>query len=216
MSTRTKRITLLLLTLLTGVFLGYIVYQYFIVGPAGSSIGAGKGQDFPELSISLWETMLLIHIVGGSIALLIGPLQLRKRSQTTGVHWHRRLGKLYAVSILIGAIAGFYLSYYSNGGLLGHLAFLLLNVTWLVTTFVAIQKVRQKNIQEHRVWMLRSYATTLGFVTFRLLVPLLVIAGLPFQTTFPVGVFLSLAINLLLVEWYVRRAKRATTQALSA
>ena len=40
---------------------------------------------------------------------------------------------------------------------------------WFVTTSVAFYCIRRRNFQQHRQWMIRSYAITLIFVTDRVL-----------------------------------------------
>jgi hypothetical protein len=48
----------------------------------------------------LWSRRypLLVHIAGGSVALLIGPLQLWLGATRRRLDWHRTLGTLYVVA----------------------------------------------------------------------------------------------------------------------
>lgn len=46
---------------------------------------------------------------------------------------------------------------------------LTLATAWFLTTAVAFAAVRNRNVQIHREWMVRSYAVTTTFVTTRVL-----------------------------------------------
>ncbi|NHC38859.1 DUF2306 domain-containing protein [Bacillus sp. MM2020_1] len=87
------------------------------------------------------------------------------------------------------------------------IAFLVLNAFWLWTTSIGVLKATQRKISAHKVWILRSYAITWVFVTFRIVV-------IPFSifldssVAFPLAVYLSIALNLLFVEWKRKKSKK--------
>jgi Predicted membrane protein (DUF2306) len=43
----------------------------------------------------------------------------------------------------------------------------MLCVAWVVTTGMALYAIRERRIEQHREWMLRSYTVTFAFVTYR-------------------------------------------------
>jgi hypothetical protein len=54
--------------------------------------------------------------------------------------------------------------------------------TWVVTTSMGYVAIRNRAVEQHREWMIRSYVVTFAFVTFRLLDQLLIawyVADLP-------------------------------------
>jgi uncharacterized membrane protein len=116
---------------------------------------------------------LLIHIIGGMVALVLGPFQFISSLRKKHPLIHRTTGKIYLVSILIGAVASLYLSINKvivnendlvfGSGLAG------LALAWLVTSGMAYWAVRSKNFVQHREWMVRSFVVTCGFTSFRLL-----------------------------------------------
>ncbi|WML56137.1 DUF2306 domain-containing protein [Neobacillus sp. PS2-9] len=57
---------------------------------------------------------------------------------------------------------------FATGEIISGLGFFMLELLWLVTTGIALRKVLQKNFAAHRHLMIRSYAVTFAFVTFRL------------------------------------------------
>lgn len=111
---------------------------------------------------------LIPHLIGGSLAIVTGLVQiwlgLTHRVKTL----HRMLGKVYASGVLIGSLGGFYLAFTIPGHLPYRGGLLGLNLAWLVTTGMALYAIRLRRIEQHREWMLRSYTVTFAFVTYRL------------------------------------------------
>jgi hypothetical protein len=59
---------------------------------------------------------LLLHIVGGMIALLTGPVQLWLGLADRGMAWHRRMGIGYMTGVGMGSVGAFYLSTHTDVG----------------------------------------------------------------------------------------------------
>ncbi len=115
---------------------------------------------------------LMIHIVAGMVALLLGPFQFIPAIRKNYAKTHRTMGKIYLCSILIAASASLYLSIdkviitdkaLTFGTGLAGLAF-----AWLLTSGMAYWSVRHKNFVQHREWMIRSFVVTCAFASFRL------------------------------------------------
>lgn len=113
---------------------------------------------------------IITHIAMGSVALLIGPFQLWMGFTGKMKSIHRRLGKIYLISIGISSLCSFYLAattqvtWVLGAGLAG------LGLAWVVTGSLAYIAVRRRLYQQHLEWMIRSYVVTLGFVFFRIFV----------------------------------------------
>jgi uncharacterized membrane protein len=111
---------------------------------------------------------LFPHLLGGSLALVTGLIQiwlgLTHRVNTL----HRVLGKVYGSGVLIGSLSGIYMALTIPGHLPYRAGLLGLDLAWLITTGMALYAIRLRRIEQHREWMLRSYTVTFGFVTFRL------------------------------------------------
>jgi hypothetical protein len=59
------------------------------------------------------------------------------------------------------------LAIYANGGLLGKIAFILLDILWFLFTYKAFIDGYAKKFIAHRDNMIRSYALTLSAITLR-------------------------------------------------
>jgi len=143
---------------------------------------------------------LVLHIVGGMTALTAGLVQLWLGLTNRTAAIHRTLGKLYVAAIALGSIAGFYLALTIPGNAPYAAGLFLLCVAWVVTTSMAVFAIRRRNVPQHRQWMLRSYAVTFAFVTFRFGVDALTSRGLQPGDAQAVMAWACWALPLLLLE----------------
>jgi hypothetical protein len=111
---------------------------------------------------------LLLHIACGTVALLVGPVQLWLGPRRTALRLHRGLGSAYATSVALGSASAFYLAFTTRLGWVVGTGLAGLGLAWLVTTGLAVAAVRRRLLPEHAEWMIRSYVVTFAFVTFRM------------------------------------------------
>lgn len=143
------------------------------------------------------------HFAGGSIALVVGALQVNRWLRMRHRRLHRWLGRIYVIAVLAGGAAAFALALNSPMGFPAQLGFGLLAVLWIGSTLTAWWCARRRCFDRHRDWMLRSYALTLAAVTLRLYLPLSQIAGIPFPAAYVAIAWLCWVPNLVLIEWLV-------------
>ena len=156
------------------------------------------------------RTLITVHAIGASAALLLGPLQFLDRLRQRAPRLHRALGYGYLVlGVGVGGVAGVLLARHSFGGLVSHLGFGLLGGLWLFTGAMALLAAKQRRFEDHRTWMVRNFALALAAVTLRLYVPLSVVAGRPFEQFYPAVAWLCWVPNLLVAEWWTLRPRGA-------
>jgi hypothetical protein len=197
-----RNLTVGLLYFTVVLFLFYIYFMFFLNGVEHAPIIKGKMKNH-DFSLSTWKIFFYPHIFLGILSLAIGPFQLTKKSQRNP-KLHKTLGKIYAWAIFLNILMVPYLTLYATGGISSTIAFLVLDVFWLGTTAMGVIRGTQRKISKHKEWILRSYAITWVFVTFRIvLIPL----SLFFDSSiaFPIAVYLAIALNLVFVEWKNRR-----------
>jgi uncharacterized membrane protein len=117
--------------------------------------------------------LIVPHIVAGILALLCGPLQFSYRLRHRSPKFHRVLGRVYVISVLIAAPLAIVLAYNRRIPHMMPYFFLASSLqasTWIVTTVAAFLTARNRHIQQHRQWMVRSYAVTFTFIGIRVLV----------------------------------------------
>ncbi|MEH7415547.1 DUF2306 domain-containing protein [Neobacillus drentensis] len=189
------------------LFMIYIFWMFLLNGVEHAPMVKGKMED-PHFSVSTWKWFFYPHILLGTISLAIGPFQLTKLNRENP-SLHKMLGKVYAVAVFMNILMVPYLSLSATGGLGSSIAFLVLNFFWLWTTSIGVIKAAQRKIKDHKEWILRSYAITWVFVTFRIvIIPLSIF--LDRTLAFPLAVYLGIGLNLLFIEWRNRKNKQLT------
>jgi len=106
------------------------------------------------------------HLIGGTIALFLGPLQFWKGIRTRYVQFHRTSGKIYIIGAIITGLSALRLSLLSSCHPC-RISLFILAVLVLITTVAAWFLIKNKNIKAHRQFMVRSYVTVLSFVAVR-------------------------------------------------
>jgi uncharacterized membrane protein len=107
--------------------------------------------------------LLIPHTLCGVIALLAGPIQLSSRLRQRHLKFHRVLGRIYVVCVFIGAFTGIALA----AGRPGLPGTSMQAAAWIVCTTAALITARNRQVVQHRQWMIRSYAVTFTFVSSR-------------------------------------------------
>jgi uncharacterized membrane protein len=109
--------------------------------------------------------LLIPHALCGTVALLAGPLQFSSRIRQRHLKLHRVVGRMYFISVVIGAFTGIALA----AGRPGLPGTSMQAAAWIVCTTAAVIAARNRQIAAHRQWMARSYAVTFTFVSTRVL-----------------------------------------------
>lgn len=111
---------------------------------------------------------LLVHIVGGTIALLSGPIQLWLGIADRRIDLHRKLGIGYLAGVAIAASGAFWLAAHPSFGWVYGAGLGSMAIAQVVTTVLAFVAIKRSLIEQHKEWMIRSYVVTFSFVTYRL------------------------------------------------
>ncbi|MEM7102696.1 MAG: DUF2306 domain-containing protein [Bacteroidota bacterium] len=149
-----------------------------------------------------WNIIFHFHFIGGGIALFLGWAQFWKWLRNKYFRFHRITGMIYVGAILLAsAPAGIYASFFAIGRFSNDIGFGMMGVLWFIFTFLAFTAIKKKNLSEHINWMIRSYALTLGAVTLRLWLPILMgLIGLSFDEAYSTVAWLSWVPNLIVAE----------------
>lgn len=112
----------------------------------------------------LW---VLMHMVGGSMALLLGPMQFWPFIRKRFVSFHRLSGKIYMAGIALIGISAGRLSLISSC-VPCRISLFLLTVFAVLSTWFAWRAVKTRNTKVHRQMMVRSYVCVIAFVAVRI------------------------------------------------
>jgi uncharacterized membrane protein len=160
----------------------------------------------PELlANTFWNVAFYTHISLGGFSLLIGWSLFLKKFRAKKLHLHRLIGKIYVVAVLLSSITGLYIAYHATGGIFAKFGFAGMSISWFTCTYIAYKAIRNKKIQLHERWMIRSYSVTFTGVTFRLWMPFLIIAfQLEFLEAYPIDAWISWIANLFVAQLIIR------------
>jgi uncharacterized membrane protein len=109
--------------------------------------------------------LLIPHVLSSVIPLLAGPVQFSSSFRQRHLKFHRVLGRIYVISVFVGALTGVALA----AGRPGMPGTCVQAAAWVVCTTAALITARNRQIDRHRKWMVRSYAVTFTFVSSRVL-----------------------------------------------
>jgi len=166
-------------------------------------------QTLQDFQFAYWPRRgwLLIHIAGGLIALLSGPVQLWLGLHSMKMDVHRKLGMLYMAGMTIGSLGAIGLALQTDGGLIFGSGLFFLAVAWISTTSLAYVAIRRGLLDQHREWTIRSYVVTFAFVTFRIGQVAMVGSGLPLLTALGIMAWACWAVPLLVTELIIQGRK---------
>lgn len=114
----------------------------------------------------------MIHVAAGTLALLLGPLQLLANLWWRRAKTHRWIGRTYLSAVLVCGSTACYLSYFDPAGRVFMVAFQTLAIVWMGSAVMAYLAIRRGHVLVHQEWLLRSYVLGYTVVTFRLVVEL--------------------------------------------
>ncbi len=163
--------------------------------------------------IAPFRGWLAAHIVVAAIALITGPFQFSSTLRRRSMGLHRWLGRVYVCSTLIASALAFYIGVAfelpANRWLMGSMAGL-----WFLATAWAWIAIRRRAVDQHRLWITRSYFLTYTFVTTRfipdLMLPHMGYAGV--TALYWVLIVFSLIAPDFLVSRLPNRPRKAAAQ----
>ncbi|RCS27599.1 DUF2306 domain-containing protein [Polaribacter sp. WD7] len=174
---------------------------YFVID---RKFGLLRSKSVSLLADTLWNTMFYTHIILGGIALLIGWLQFNKKLRLKNLKLHRKIGKVYVISVLLSAISGFYIGLHATGGLSSKLGFTAMAVFWFFSTLFGFTVIKNGNVIKHQKLMIYSYAACFSAVTLRIWLPILsnILGG--FLPAYRIVAWLSWVPNIIVAYFIIQ------------
>ena len=151
-----------------------------------------------------WEGYL--HIVPGTVFLVLALPQLSARVRRRRLRLHRRMGRVAIVLGLLSAAFGLLFgARHAFGGAPQTAATVVFGAWFAVTLLLGLRAARGHRVVQHRRWMIRAFAVSTGVGTIRLWVGLLLGTGLTdFRGAFGWAFWLGLTMHVVAAEIYLR------------
>jgi uncharacterized membrane protein len=161
----------------------------------------------PVVANAFAHPFLILHVIGGVAALLVGPLQFVTRIRSRSPALHRATGRIYVAGCALAAPTGFVLALGTTAGPVAAVGFALPAILCGAFTWLGFRAVIQRRFDDHRDWMLRSYGVIAVAITLRLLIPASAFLEFDFLAAYRVNSWLAWIINLAVVEYAIRRGR---------
>ncbi len=178
----------------------------------GQALTTGQPVDDPVFMIYMHQPWLpAIHILAGTVFMLLGPLQFIPSIRRHWPKMHRVTGRVFLVCGLIAAATGLGVEFTFplRGGYAKRAAMVLFALAMLVALVLAWRAAVRRRIDLHRAWVVRAYAISLALSTTRLyFIPAYLMYGNPSQFEATTVTWAGFCINCLVTEWIVRRSRR--------
>ena len=184
------------------ITIGFYPAIYFLVD---REFGLLSNKSAELLANVFWNAGFYTHIIFGGLSLLTGWSQFSASFRNKNLPFHRLLGKIYVVCAVLSATAGFGIGFYATGGIVAAAGFISLGVIWFFTTLKAYVLIRKKQVDEHRKWMVYSYAACFAAVTLRLWLPFLIAVFHDFETAYVIVAWLCWVPNLIVANYLTKR-----------
>ena len=193
--------SIIILSTLTILLIGY----YVITRAFPMLIATEENYGAYFFPRAIW---LFPHVALGIIATIIGPFQFIPKIRNKYLKVHRKLGRVYIVCVIVSGLFGMYLASTSDVNLPYAVGLFGLGFVWAVSAIMAFISIKNKKIDLHKDWMIRSYVITFAFVSFRFVEDIL--TALKIGTYEEVLVLMSWAcwaVPLFIAEIFIQGSK---------
>ncbi|HEU4322565.1 MAG TPA: DUF2306 domain-containing protein [Roseiflexaceae bacterium] len=158
-----------------------------------------------------YPVLTLVHIIPGLLFMLLGPLQFSTRLRARYPAWHRWAGRVFLLSSLVIGVSALVMSVAmpSIGGPLQAAATSVFGAWFLYALGKAFRHILRREVAQHRVWMIRAFATGLAVATIRPIIGLFfatsALSGLTPDSFFGPAFWIGFVLNTLVAELWIQR-----------
>jgi uncharacterized membrane protein len=153
---------------------------------------------------------VVLHILSVTLYSLLGAFQFAPGFRRRRPAWHRAAGRILIPCGLVAALSGLWMSHFyplpdGDGVMLFGLR-LLFGSVMLGSILLGILAIWRRDFVQHGNWMMRGYAIGLGAGTQALTqLPWVLLVGKPDEFTRALLMGAGWVINLVAVEWIIRK-----------
>ncbi|EZH71720.1 membrane protein [Aquimarina atlantica] len=188
---------------LLGTIIGLYPFLYF----TAPKFGLLSSKESELLTDIVWNIAFYNHIFLGGIALLTGWIQFNKKIRVSRLELHKRIGKIYVITVFISGISGIYIGLFATGGVIASLGFISLGILWVYTTAKGYWYAKTTQIIQHQTMMYYSYAACFSAVTLRIWLPVLIMLIGDFIIAYRIVAWLCWIPNLIFAYYLVSKIK---------
>jgi uncharacterized membrane protein len=153
-------------------FLGFFALTVFVAYQKNAGVFDPSSSIARHYAPASW--FLPVHAFFGITAMAVAAFQFSNSLRSRFLWLHRVLGYVYVTSVFISAPFAVVVALKIPKSFSLVAANCMQSFGWFVTTAVALYSIRNRNVIQHRRWMVRSYPFAMVFTaarTIRLFVP---------------------------------------------
>lgn len=141
------------------------------------------------------------HLFAGPTSLLVGTILVSDRFRVAFPAWHRRLGRVQAVCVLLlVAPSGLWMAFYAQSGAVTAAGFASLALATAGCVALGWRSAVRRKFAEHRVWMWRAFLLLCSAVVIRLIGGLATVLQVDAQWLYPLSAWASWLAPLAVFE----------------
>jgi hypothetical protein len=167
-----------------------------------------------------YQWAFFVHLISGPTSLLLGTLLVSERLRKRAPAWHRRLGRIQGVCVLLlVAPSGLYMARYAATGAVAAVGLGALAVATAVCVALGWRAAVQRRFADHRRWMLRTFVLLCSAVVIRMIGGLASVLEFDAPWLYPASTWLSWLAPLLVLEsvhFFRERGGQSFQRALEA
>jgi predicted membrane protein DUF2306 len=119
-----------------------------------------------------------LHMLASGAALVLIPLVVALRRDR---RWHRPLGRITAIFVVLGALSSFPVAWESSSVAIARAGFAAQGAVWLGLVIAGVMAIRRKDMKRHAELMLAMAAVASGAIWVRLTTAVATAYALPFD-----------------------------------
>lgn len=163
---------------------------------------------------------IVVHIISSTFYLLLGAFQFSPGFRRRNPTWHRTAGLILIPCALMSALSAMWMAWYypplfGEGVTIRYIR-LLVGAAVILFLCLGFHAIRRGEVQQHRAWMMRTYALIIAAGTQ----PLTLAIALTLMASDEAGYMLGLSagwlVNLAIAEWLIRRKETPGIQPAPA
>lgn len=189
---------LLLIVLIGKVTLGVVIgYRDYLPPNFQSVFLLGREPYFWDG----YHVAFYTHLASGPAALLLGMVLISDRFRRTFPRWHRRLGRVQAVNVLLLVVpSGWWMAWYAVTGNVAGAGLATLAIVTAVCMVLGWRAAVAYRFGAHRRWMTRTFLLLCSAVVIRIIGGAATVAGSDALWLYPLSCWLSWLVPLGVYE----------------
>lgn len=166
-----------------------------------------------------YQWAFFTHIASGPLTLLFGLILISERFRKRFPQWHRSLGKIQCLLILLLLTpSGLWMAYHAETGTVAAAGFATLALLTAMCVLLGWRSAVNRNFASHRCWMSRCFRLLCSAVALRLIGGFVAVTHLGVDWSYPLAAWLSWLLPLAAFEFYTalnRRTSRSPKSTLT-